>query len=252
MKFFVRSVEVEIIKMKHTFLFPLHVILPIIGSGLFLPYYQLSSWDELGQISGYMEVIGIALPFAVSIVCAENIRLEEQNHFQILLGSYAGKWSGLAVKCLVLTGMGALAIFGAVFFFASGYHFLLGKSGVSVRDYMDLAMALVLGSIPLYLEHLFLNLTFSRSVSQCVGVAQFLLAALFLTGLGDGRWQFFPSAWSARGVMLVLGGVCQGKKGIAYWQEWKASFFFCLLLLLLICGIIGTWFHYYEGRQCHD
>ena len=75
MKFFVRSVEVEIIKMKHTFLFPLHVILPIIGSGLFLPYYQLSSWDELGQISGYMEVIGIALPFAISIVCAENIRL---------------------------------------------------------------------------------------------------------------------------------------------------------------------------------
>ena len=147
MKFFVRSVEVEIIKMKHTFLFPLHVILPIIGSGLFLPYYQLSSWDELGQISGYMEVIGIALPFAISIVCAENIRLEEQNHFQILLGSYAGKWSGFAVKCLVLTGMGALAIFGAVLFFALGYHFLLGKSGVSVRDYMDLAMVLVLGSI---------------------------------------------------------------------------------------------------------
>ena len=252
MKHFAGKIHAEIIKMKHTFLVPFHVAAIVLGSGLFLMYYRFSGWDELSQISAYVEMIGVALPFVISIVCAGNIGLEEQNHFQILLGSYTKKWQGIVVKWLTLSGMGFLTIGGAVVIFGTGYHFFLGKEGISADWYMLLVVILFLGSIPLYLEHLFLNLLFPRAVSQCAGVAQTVLSALFLTGLGDGRWQFFPSTWSARGIGLALSSFYQEKMERAYFYEIKKTIFICPLYLVLICAIIAVGFHYYEGRQCND
>ncbi len=252
MKILIRGIRAELLKMKHTFLFPFHAAIPILGSTIFLMYYRFAGWSELSQISGYMEVIGVALPFVVSIVCAGNISLEEQQHFQIFPGSYKKKQMGFAIKCLVLAGMGFLAISSAVALFGAGYSFLLGKEGLSASTYMRLALLLCLGCVPLYPEHLFLNLMFSKTVSQCIGVAQSLLAALFLTGLGEGRWQFFPCSWSSRGTMLMVFGLYPENVGGTYFSEVKKTAAICLLLLLLICAIIGIWFHFYEGRQCND
>ncbi len=252
MKILIRGVRSEILKMKHTFLLPFHAAIPILGSTIFLMYYRFAGWSEISQISGYMEIIGVALPFVVSIVCAGNIALEEQQHFQLFLGNYKKKQIGFGIKCLVLAGMGFLAICSAVALFGAGYYFVLGKEGLSVSMYMCLTMLLFLGSIPLYLEHLFLNLMFPKTVSQCAGVAQSLLAALFLTGLGEGRWQFFPCSWSSRGTMLMLFGLYPENVGSMYFSEVKRTAAICLLLLLLICAIIGIWFHFYEGRQCND
>lgn len=252
MKTLIRGVRSEILKMKHTFLFPFHVAIPLLGSTIFLMYYRFAGWSEINQISGYMEIIGVALPFVVSIVCAGNIALEEQQHFQLFLGSYKKKQMGFGIKCLVLAGMGFLAICSAVALFGAGYYFILGKEGLSASMYMWLAVLLFLGSIPLYPEHLFLNLMFPKAVSQCIGVAQSLLAALFLTGLGEGRWQFFPCSWSSRGTMLMLVGLTRENAGSTYFSEVKRTVAICLLLLILICAIIGIWFHFYEGRQCND
>ena len=252
MKDFLCGIRAEGLKMKHTFLLPVHILVPAAGSLLFLIYFRFSGWSGIGQTAGYMEIIGVALPFAVSIVCGGSVRLEEENHFQIFLGSPGSKWRALAVKLLVLGGMGFLAVFGAVVLFGAGYCFVLGREGVSAEAYMMLAAVLFLGSLPLYLEHLFLNLAFSRTVSQCAGVAQFLLSALFLTGLGEGRWQFFPCTWSARGVMLALRSVYQGEgAGTGFWETGK-TVPICLLPFGLICAIIGIWFYHYEGRQCND
>jgi len=65
-----RCMRAELVKMRHTFLYPLHITVPVIGSAIFLLYYRVAGWNETAQISGYAEVIGIALPFVVSIVCA--------------------------------------------------------------------------------------------------------------------------------------------------------------------------------------
>lgn len=257
MKALIRGMRGELLKMRHTFLPLLHIGVPVSGCAVFLLYYRFSDWDEMNRISGYTQVIGVALPFLVSIVCAGNIRLEEQNHFQVLLGGWREKWKGLAAKYLVLAGMGLLAITGALALFGAGSFLLLPSAPAEGRSltagiYLLLAEALFLGSLPLYLEHLFLNLAFSGTVSQCMGVAQFLLSALFLTGLGEGRWQFFPCTWSARGAMLALAGIYQEKSGAMYFSELQRNVFICLLLLAFICVIIGLWYHYFEGRQCND
>ncbi len=231
----------ECLKMRRTFLYPFHVALPILANLLFLFYFRFNGWSEREQISGYMEVLGITLPFVISIVCTGNIALEEQNHFQILLGSHTHKWRGLWLKWIVLVGLELAAISFAVVLFGVGYHFGLGKEGLSAKMYLQVIGTLFGGSIFLYLEHLFLNLMFTRNVSLCIGVIEVLLSALFLTGLGEGRWHFFPCTWSARGVLLLLNGGEMTKIAFCY-----------LLLPVIICVIIGVWIHFYEGRQCND
>lgn len=251
MKVMIQGIRAEFLKMRHTFLYAFHVAIPLLASSVFLLYYRFSGWSEQAQIAGYMEIIGMALPFLVSIICAGNIGLEEQNHFQVFLGSYENKWKGLAVKWLVLVGMCLMAIAGAVLLFGTGYHVLLGKEGLSISEYLWMILVLFLGSMPLYLEHLFFNLRFSRTVSQCIGVAQSLLSGLFLTGLGDGRWQFFPCTWSARGTMLLYGRIEQNETGgLLFYLKHEGTI--CLLLFIFLCVIIGIWIYYYEGRQYND
>ena len=88
-----------------TYLFaPVHILVPAAGSLLFLIYFRFFrlEWDRPDRrLYGDHRV---ALPFAVSIVCGGSVRLEEENHFQIFLGSPGSKWRALAVKLLVLGG----------------------------------------------------------------------------------------------------------------------------------------------------
>lgn len=97
-------IRAELVKMRHTFLYPLHLALPVLGSALFLLYYRVSGWSEEAQISGYAQVIGIALPFAVSIVCAGNVELEEKNHFHTFLGGAVRRRNSFLAKLLTLLG----------------------------------------------------------------------------------------------------------------------------------------------------
>lgn len=238
--------------MRHTFLYGLHVGSAALGCLIFLLYYKGSGWNELAQIGGFLEIIGIALPFAVSLVCSGNAALEEGNHFQTFLGSSVRKWNALLAKWLVLLGLCFLTVLSAVLVFGAGFRWGLGKEGISFGAYGVLAVILCLGSAPLYLEHLFLNLMFTKAVSLGVGVAQFLLASLFLTGLGDGRWQFFPCTWSVRGVLTAFTYMTKKELSYILALEIRNSLMICLLLMLVIYAIIRAWFHFYEGRQCSD
>ena len=208
-----RCIRGELVKMCHTFLYPLHIGVPLLGSLVFLLYYKSSGWNDMAQISGFFQIIGIALPFAASIVCAGNVELEEAN---------------------------------------LGYQFVLLKEGIFLGYYVVFVLILSLGSSMLYLLHLFLNLMFPKQVSLCVGVAQFLLASLFLTGLGDKRWQFFPGTWGARGVSLALAFVSRKEYTDVLMEEMKGVIPVCLLIMGSSYAIIRIWFHYYEGRRCND
>lgn len=257
---FGKMLYVELIKMKHTFLYPYHVLLPVIGSGLFLVYYR---WIRHGMENGIgvlVEITGVALPLVISIVCAGNISLEAQNHFQIFLENYKCRWKGLAAKLLVLWSMGFLSVSAAIVIFTAGYGELkkqaetFGETGQAGESLMMLVVILAIGSIPVYVEHLFWNFVFPASVSQCIGVAESILSALFLTGLGDGIWQYVPCTWSARGVTLFweISRASDEMRTVIYHTEMKKTGMICTLLLAGICVIIGLWFQNYEGRQWNE
>ena len=59
------SVRAELLKMKHTFLIPFHVAVPVIIAGFMLFYYRGTIGNPMGQTMAYFELIGIGLPFVV-------------------------------------------------------------------------------------------------------------------------------------------------------------------------------------------
>lgn len=67
-----------------------------------------------------------------------------------------------------------------------------------------------------------------------------------------GRGKFFPCTWSARGVMLLCGRIAQNKTDSFFFDLKETGWVICPLLFVLLCAIIGLWFHFYEGRQCND
>ena len=69
-------------KMRHTILLPIHVVVPLLGSGVFLLYYWMGNRHGITEISGFMQIMGTAFPFLAAMVCSRSIQLEEDNHFQ--------------------------------------------------------------------------------------------------------------------------------------------------------------------------
>ena len=99
----------------------------------------------------------------------------------------------------------------------------------------------------LYLLHLFLNLAFSKTISLCMGTAQLVVSALFLTGLGEGRWQFFPCAWGGRWSGYLL-QYWKGNESVSGEYVANSLVVGAVVTILFWCGAL-LWFHYYEGRQ---
>lgn len=249
-----RFLKAEYRKMKGTYIPFIYVGVPILGCVLFLLYYSFSTWSTESEIMAYGEAMGAALPFLISLLSALSVELEERNHFQTFLGIAEKKKSALLGKYFALLFFTFVSFFLAVGIFGTGFTFLLGKEGMTPGLCMKLIFALWLPSVALYAIHLFLNLTFQKSVSIAVGAGESLISALFLTGLGEGLWMFIPASWSSRWAMYVTGIELNDnyKEMINRTLNLKGNAGICLLITGLLCVIILLWFRFYEGRQCND
>lgn len=243
-------IRAEILKMRHTLLPWVHILVPLVGITIFLLYYQWAGWSDEGKVSGYIQTIATVFPLIISIVCSISVEIEEKGCFQAFLGTVIHRRNPLLAKWLVLLGMGITAVLMAVGGFAAGYWVTTGKMVYWKREYMILAVVLWLCGINLYLFHLFLNLAFSKNISLCVGTAELLIAALFLTGLGEGLWQFFPCSWGGRwsGYLLLRW------KGRAVMDAGMMRYGVCTGVAVTagMWAVILLWFYFYEGRQRHD
>lgn len=218
--------------MRHTIIPALHICVPMAGSLAFLLYYLARPWNGAVQLSGFVQIVGMAFPLLVSLVVSRSVGLEEANHYQVFLGGNAGRISSLLVKCIVLQTAGLGAVILGVGSFALGEIFLLGNYDVPGVTYFGSAAGLWIGSLTLYPIHFFFSMQFSKSVSVAMGTVQSVLAGLLITGLGDGVWQFIPSSWSIRLTSMALVNT------VSAWQEANI----CLLISFVICVIIFIWF----------
>lgn len=240
----------EVWKMRHTLLPWMHVLIPLIGIGIFLLYYSFAAWSDEGKVSGYIQVLSTALPLVISAVCSISVETEESGHFQTFLGTAVYRENPLFAKWIFLSGMGLGSVILAVTVFAAGYGMMTGRTVLSPRNSLILAVILWLGSGCTYLVQLFLNLAFSKTVSLCAGTAELLVSALFLTGLGEGRWQFFPCSWSGRwSGYLLLYWKGDGMISAEYLIK---SLKICVMVIIIVWGIILWWFHFYEGKKRYD
>lgn len=244
-------VRAESWKMRHTLIPALHLIIPVGGILVFLGYYSYSAWSEEDKVFAYIQVLSVALPLVVSILCSMSVSLEEAGHFQTLLSIQPHKALALLAKWVTLSLLGLGAILLAVCGFAAGYGVMRGSMVFSWRQYVILAGSLWVCSINLYILHSFFNLAFGKTISMCVGTAQSLVAALFLTGLGEGVWTFFPCSYSGRwsGYLLLY----WSERGLSTGQtELLRNISVCAVITVVLWSVVFVWFCYYEGRQCSD
>ncbi len=102
-----KKLKAEFIKMGHTFLFPVHLLVPIISCSVFLAWTRISA--QL-QFSAYVQAIGAAFPVLASVICAGSVDLELPGHFQGML-MIPGKREGtLLAKLGALELMAFLAV----------------------------------------------------------------------------------------------------------------------------------------------
>ena len=61
----VRCWKAEYQKCKHSILLYMHSMIPIICAAIFASYYHLSRWELATQISAYLEVLAVGVPFPI-------------------------------------------------------------------------------------------------------------------------------------------------------------------------------------------
>ncbi|MBX4263956.1 lantibiotic immunity ABC transporter MutG family permease subunit [Clostridium estertheticum] len=245
-----RCIKSDFYKLRHTSIPWIHLLIPLAGAIMFLAYYRISSWDTVKKTSGYLETLAIAFPLLIGIISGIVIEQEEQaGNFQTLLCNTKSKNTTYLSKLIVLLLLGSFSIILAVGIFALGFQTMPNIF------YLKAAGALVIGNIFLYILHVFMSLQFGKGASTGLGVAESLISALMLTGLGDGVWRFIPSAWSVRFCdYLVFKFTYHSVNSYATQAalDTKQGLFIMLFAICIAFAISLFWFKKWEGRKSYD
>ena len=84
---FLGAVHSELVKVKHTPFWTMHLCLPVVGALLFIVYYVLyGSTADYKKLKMILEITATVFPLLISVIVSLNVLLEEKaSHFQILL-----------------------------------------------------------------------------------------------------------------------------------------------------------------------
>ena len=254
MKSFFRSLKAETLKIKHTPLLWLHLIIPLVGVGLFLFYSALSAWSTEVLVTFYFEALALAFPMLIGIVCGMAAS-QEAGGFQNMLGVLPSRLVPFLSKFAFLSVLGLGALVASVGLYGAGFALLPGQQAVPALLYLKLAGALFASNLFLYLLHLWISLRFGKGASISVGVAGSLVAALMLTGLGEGIWYFIPWGWGVRfcDMAVIKALTAPAVEGIAFIQNettlgWRTAG--CATLFLFVLCLL--WFKRWEGRSASE
>lgn len=190
------KIKAELLKYQRTALLWMHLGIPVLGAVLFLFYGRISGIGAWRKISLYVETLSIVFPAVSAIVCALAAEQEKRagNLYHVLCMP-GGKWKGMGVKYLVLCGLGFAALVLALGLYGAGAAAGVIQPAGSIRLYLYLAGILMLSQFVLYAWHLVLAFQFTNGVCIGIGITESLLAALLMTGLGDGIWYWIPCSW---------------------------------------------------------
>lgn len=98
------AIKSEVVKLRHTPIFLLHIIVPLLGGLLFAMYFHLYSGQQsiTQRLNLILQATSAFFPLAISIAVSLGINLEEEGHFQALFVGMeskskliiARKWNG--------------------------------------------------------------------------------------------------------------------------------------------------------------
>ena len=246
-----RLLKADIMKLKSTQIIWIHLYIPILGLIIFLSYYSYAPWSAYSKVSAYLQVLCMVFPILIGIITSMVADQEYMaGNYKNLLSSLECKELSFISKLAVFLLLGSVSTILAVIGFYVGFSFIEDPI-LPLTMYIAVAGILIGSNIFLYVLHFFLSFRFSKGVSIGVGIVESLISALFITGMGDGRWPFFPSSWDMRFIESLF---------IKY-QNINNTFKDPDLFLGIIISIIGTilslvfmiiWFRSWEGKRAEE
>lgn len=243
-----RSLKSDLMKLRRQPLLLIHLLVPLAGLGIFLAYFAYTPYTPVSKVSGYLQVIAIAFPTMIGIVCAIAADQEASagNYQQMLDQPSRLIPIGSKLTLLLVLGFGSALL--AVVGFGAGFLYGLDQSPYKLAFYVKAACILFGSSVFLYALHVYISLRFGKGASIGLGIIESLVAALLLTGLGDQNWIYIPSAWAARFITSWMQIELSG--GVPYPSELliQPGILCCIGGTAAIMILLGGWFKRWEGR----
>lgn len=112
--------------------------------------------------------------------------------------------------------------------------------------YLLAAFILIMNSVVLYTFHLFLAMRLNKGVTIIAGILESIIAALFLTGLGDKIWVYMPCAWASRFITNMI-SVSTGEQ--AFDTGCILVVLLCVTTTLGALWLYGVWACRWEGQH---
>lgn len=255
MKIF-RLMKSDFIKMRHTPFYWIHVCLPIVGVLIFLAYYSFSAWSSINKVNGYLEALSLAFPVIIGIVCSMVIEQEVMaGKFKEMLSTENGKGACLLGKILMLLLTGFLSLSLSIGGFFIGFQYILKENMLPLNFYINITLIIFGAQIFLYLFHLWLSIKLGSGASIGVGIFESLFAALLITGLGDGIWQWIPYGWSVKfcdnffikdsNSTDIFNKLADFNTGLG---NNITGFRNCIIFTIAFGIFFFLWFNFFEGR----
>ncbi|WP_042196505.1 lantibiotic immunity ABC transporter MutG family permease subunit [Paenibacillus camerounensis] len=244
--------KADLLKTRRTPFLLVHLLAPLIAAAIFLAYYSYSLWSAADKVMAYLQVLGCALPTVIALVCsmaAEQEALAGQFQGMLALPSRRIKVYASKLLLLLICGLGAILL--AVSLFGAGFRYVLGQESSSMAFYWCSAFILSGSTVFLYLLHGFISLRFGRGPSIGIGIAGSLIAALLLTGLGEGIWPYVPFAWAARftSIWTVTSSGAALSPAVSHTDTGSLV---CAGATLLAALLSCLWFQGWEGRPADN
>jgi ABC-2 type transport system permease protein len=238
----VRGIRSEFIKLRHTAVLWLHFLIPVLGAIIFLLYFALyRNTENMNKMVLVLELTAVVFPIIVSVVCGMMGALEEKaGHFQGMMMSPAGRVMPYLNKLLAAVLLGGIStVLLAGFTVVGSTVFSLAQ--LSGRVFWGAALAMFLGTIPLYIIHTFLSIQWGLSASVFVGIAESLLAVMF-SNVDTVIWPFLPCAWGVKFLQNTLFAVPM--------PITETGIVIALSAILLILSFV--WFGRWEDRKSFE
>lgn len=241
-----RYLKSDIYKLRHSWFFWVHLLFPVFGVVLMLLYSHLSSSSELNKLAAFTQIIAVAFPFVISIVCQIVAEQELQaGHFYNMLTLPSRKKS-IFSKLVVLLLSGLFSVALSTILFGIPFSYITGMN-LPVGFFVFIPIVLWVNNVMMYGLHLILAFRFGRNFGISIGVIGSLLSAILQTGLGTGLWYVIPYglgvhfAESALAYLFNLPSVEN--------LEIQIGIIFCIVVTCGIIGLVAFWFSRYSGTS---
>lgn len=243
-----RSLKSDLMKLRRQPLLLIHLLVPLVGLGMFLAYFAYTPYAPVSKVSGYLQIIAIAFPTMIGIVCAIASDQEASaGRYQQLL-TQPSRLVPIASKLTLLLILGFSSVLLATVGFGAGFLYVLDQSPYNLGFYVQAACILFGSSVFLYALHVYISLRFGKGASIGLGIVGSLIAALLLTGLGDYNWIYIPSAWAARFITSWMQVELSGGGSFPPELLIQPGILCCIGGTVAIMVLLGGWFRRWEGR----